>query len=101
MKSELLNKIAEVVANECEVSVQDIQSTCKRGDIVEARCMFVYYCYAYGLQPTSITNFLGRSRKNTVNDCCSNYRVFNRQSFSFRLMSKKVATILEDMFPRD
>jgi len=101
MKSEMLNQIAEVVAKECEVTVAEIKSTCKRGDIVEARCMFVHYCYVYGLQPASITNFLGRSRKNTINDCCSNYLIFRKQSVSFRLMSNKVETILVGMFPRE
>ena len=100
MKTELLNQIAEVVAQECEVSVSDIKSMCKRGDIVEARCMFVHFCYAYGLQPTSISKFLGRSRKNTVNDCCSNYLIMKRQSFSFRLMSEKVEAMLAQIYPR-
>lgn len=101
MKSEILNQIAEVVAHECEVTTDDIKSTCKRGDIVEARCIFVHFCYAYGIQPSAITRFLGRSRKNTVNDCCSNYLIFKRQSFAFRLMSNKVDKILADMFPRE
>lgn len=100
MKTELLNQIAEVVAQECEVSVSDIKSMCKRGDIVEARCMFVHFCYAYGLQPVSISKFLGRSRKNTVNDCCSNYLIMRKQSFSFRLMSDKVAEILSGIYPQ-
>lgn len=99
MKSEILNIIAIEVAKECEVSVDDIRSTCKRGDIVEARCMFVHYCYAYGLQPASITNFLCRKRKNTINDCCTNYLIFKRQSISFRLMSDKIGRKLSEIFP--
>ena len=101
MKTELLNQIAEVVAKECEVTVAEIKSTCKRGDIVEARCMFVHYCYVYGLQPASISKFLCRSRKNTINDCCYNYQIMRKQSFSFRLMSSKVEKILADMYPRE
>lgn len=101
MKSEILNQIAEVVAHECEVSVSDIQSMCKRSDIVEARCIFVHFCYVYGLPPASITKFLGRQRKNTINDCCYNYQIFKRQSFSFRLMCGKVEQILASMYPKD
>ena len=99
MKSEMLNQIAEVVAQECEVSVEDIKSACKRGDIVEARCIFVHYCYAYGLQPYSMLSFLGRKRKATVNDCSSNYLIFRRQSTSFRLMSDKVGDKLSAIYP--
>lgn len=100
MKTQILNTIAETVASVCEVSVEDIRSMCKRGDIVEARCLFVHFCYAYGLQPASITQFLGRSRKNTVNDCCSNYLIFKKQSVAFRLMSMKVESMLEDILPK-
>jgi len=99
MKSEILNKIAEIVAEECEVSVSEIKSMCKRGDIVEARCLFVHYCYAYGLQPASITKFLDRKRKASVNDCCSNYIIFKKQSASFRLMSNQIAEKLEAIYP--
>ena len=101
MKSEILNKIAEIVAEVCEVTVEDIKSTCKRGDIVEARWIFVHYCYAYGLQPASITKFLGRCRKNTVNDCSANYLIYRRQSAAFRLMSKQVENMLEEVLPKE
>ena len=99
MKSEILKSIAEACAQVCEVSVDDIRSTCKRGDFVEARCIFVHYCYAYGLQPSSILNYLGRKRKASVNDYCSNYLIFKRQSASFRLMSDQVGKKLSEMFP--
>lgn len=99
MKSEILNKIAEIVAEECEVSVSELKSMCKRGDIVEARSMFVHYCYAYGLQPASITKFLERKRKASINDCCSNYIIFKKQSASFRLMSDKIAEKLASIYP--
>ncbi len=54
MKTQILNTIAETVASVCEVSVEDIRSMCKRGDIVEARCLFVHFCYAYGLQRCTV-----------------------------------------------
>ena len=98
MKSEIINKIAEVVSEECEVSVEDIKSTCKRGDIVEARCIFVHYCYAYGLQPATMVKFLGRKRKATVNDCCSNYLIFRKQSVSFRLISDEIGRKLSAIY---
>ena len=101
MKSEILNKIAKVVADVCEVSVDEIKSTCKRGDIVEARLLFVHYCYAYGFQPASITKFLGRSRKNTVNDCCANYLILRKQSAAFRLMSRQVEQMLSETMPQE
>ena len=100
MKSEILNQIVNVVSDVCEVSVEDIKSQCKRGDIVEARCLFVHYCYAYGLQPASMLKFLNRKRKSTVNDCGSNYLIFKRQSASFRLMSKQIAEKLAVIFPQ-
>ena len=99
MKSEILNKIAECVAEVCEVSVEEIKSTCKRGDIVEARWLFVHYCYVYGLQPSSITKYLSRRRKNSVNDCCANYLIYRKQSAAFRLISRQIEIKLAEMFP--
>ena len=101
MKSDILNKIAEVVAEVCEVSVEEIRSTCKRGDIVEARWLFVHFCYAYGFQPASITKYLGRCRKNTVNDCSANYLIYRRQSAAFRLMSNQVEKKLAEVLPQE
>lgn len=99
MKSEILQTIAETCAQVCEVSVEDIRSLCKRGDMVEARCIFVHYCYAYGLQPSSILQFLRRKRKASVNDYSSNYLILRRQSTSFRLMSDQVGQKLSALFP--
>ena len=101
MKSEILDKIAIAVSEVCEVSVDDIKSTCKQGDIVEARWIFVHFCYAYGFQPASITKYLCRCRKNTVNDCSANYLIYRRQSAAFRLMSNQVEKKLSELFPKE
>lgn len=98
MKSEILNKIAEIVAEECEVGIEEIKSACKRGDIVEARCMFVHYCYVYGLQPASVMKFLDRKRKSSINDCCYNYHNFKNQSASFRLMDGHICNKLSSIY---
>ena len=100
MKTEILETISSVVAEVCEVPVYQIKSMSKRGDVVEARSMFVHFCYVYGLQPACIADYLSRKRSGSVCDCAHNYQYFSKQSYSFRLMSGKVADKLAAIYPK-
>lgn len=100
MKTELLNGILDVVSEVCEVSREDILSHCKREDVVDARCIFVYYCKEYGFKSTVLAEFLNRRRRCVIDSYIRNYPYFSRQSYMFRLCSAQVSEKLASMYPR-
>lgn len=100
MKTEILETIIGIVAEVCEVPIDKIKSMNKCGDVVEARSMFVHFCYAYGIQPICMMRFLNRKRLDSISDAAHNFHAFSKQSYSFRLMSGKVADKLAAIYPR-
>jgi len=100
MKSEMMDKIVTIVAEVCEVPALEIRSTTKKGDVVEARCIFVQYCRAYGIAPAVIAKFLNRKRTISVYDHLRNYYIYRKQSFSFRNLCREVEAKLTDSYPR-
>lgn len=100
MKSKLLNAILNIVCEVCEVSKEDVVSMRKSEYIVEARSIFVSVCRQYGLPSGSIARFLNRKRIQAVSEMLGNYRIFSKQSYSFRLMSKEVDEKISAIYPR-
>lgn len=99
MKTELLNEILGIVSEVCEVSKEDILSHCKREDVVDARCIFVYYCRQYGFKSQVLADFLNRKRRCVIDSYIRNYPYFSKQSFMFRVYSRQVSEKLLSMFP--
>lgn len=99
MKSEIFSTIIGVVSSECEISEDDIRSHCKSNDVVDARCIFVFYCHYYGLPSASIAKFLNRKRLVSISDCLRNHRTYSEQSIAYRLMCNNVGKKLSDLFP--
>lgn len=99
MKSEILSSILTVVSSVCEISPDEICSKCKRNDVVDARCIFVYYCNKFGFKAAEIAQFLHRKRLCFVNDCLRNHNCFSEQSLSYRLLCHDVGRMLCDKYP--
>ena len=99
MKSEILNDILVVVSSVCEIPADEILSKCKRNDVVDARCIFVYYCNKFGFKASEVTRFLNRKRLCFFNDCLRNFESFSQQSLSFRLLCHDVNRMLTNKYP--
>jgi hypothetical protein len=100
MKSELFAQILAIVAEICEVSTENILSTCKTSDVVEARCILVQECRNYGIPPATIARLIRRKRIVSVYDCMNNYNDWYRQSYSFRMQCEEVGRKLAETYPR-
>lgn len=99
MKTQILNDILDVVSSVCEVSTNEIVSHCKRNEVVDARCIFVYSCSKIGFSADTIARFLERKRVAFVNDALHKYSNFSKLSLSFRLLSRNVAEKLASIYP--
>lgn len=73
MKTEILEKIASVVSEVCEVSVEQIRSHSKCAEDVDARCIFVHYCKVYGISNYTIMRYLHRQRTCVIDRYLANY----------------------------
>ena len=100
MKTQLLEEIASVVSEVCEVPVERIRSHCKSEDVVDARCIFVHFCKDYGFTNQAIMRFLHRTRTCVVDNYLCNFHVYRQQSFMLRVFCTKVADKLAVIFPR-
>ena len=99
MKSEILNDILKVVSSVCEIPAEDILSKCKRNDVVDARCIFVYYCNKFGFKAAEVARFMNRQRICFFNDCLRNHQIFKEQTLSYRLLCHDVDRMLADKYP--
>lgn len=100
MKSELFAQILAIVAEICEVSTENILSTCKTSDVVEARCILVQECRNYGIPPSTIARLIHRKRIVSVYDCMNNYNDWYQQSYAFRMQCEEVSKKLSATYPR-
>lgn len=64
MKSEIFNKILQIVSEETEISSDFILSTNRTADILAARSIFVNQCTKAGLPVVAIIQFIGRKKWN-------------------------------------
>jgi len=99
MKTEILEKIASVVSEVCEVSVEQIRSHSKCAEDVDARCIFVHYCKVYGISNYTIMRYLHRQRTCVIDRYLANYYTYSQQSYMFRVSSTQVADKLSSIFP--
>ena len=94
MKSELFAKILDLVAQNTELSPENILSMTKTDDLVAARSLFVHHCAALGIPSVSIAKFMGRTKTNSVNRYLNAYESFHRSSYYFRTLDDRIASAL-------
>ncbi len=58
-KTEIANRVLEIVSKETEVSVQEIKGKGKTIDIVDARYLVVYFLYKNGFYTSDISRIIG------------------------------------------
>lgn len=63
-KNDVRNFCLELVANEVEISGEDIMSQSKSEDVVDARHLTIMLMYDIGLYPTAIAKLMGCTARN-------------------------------------
>lgn len=100
MKTEIFDKIVELVAETTELRKECILSSCKTEDLVAARCLFVHFCAVNGIPSKSIAEYINRKKSNSVNNYLSSYDSFYKSSPFFRSMRNKIANKLPSVCPQ-
>lgn len=71
-KNDVKNFCLEIVANEVEISGEEILSQSKSEDVVDARHLVIMLMYDIGLYPTSIAKLMGCTSRN-INSVLSGF----------------------------
>lgn len=94
MKTKMFETILEVVSEVTEVNKVDILSEKKDDEILEARILFVWFCYRNGMHVPDIMSFLGRKSESAVTKKIRDYSSWSATSTMFRCYAKKIAALL-------
>ena len=94
MKTKMFETILDVVSEETEVSKEDILSIRKDDEILEARILFVWFCYQYDMHVPDIMRFLGRKSESAVTNKIHSYHSWSATKCMFRYYAKKIAAVL-------
>ena len=62
-KSELYRQILNTVSQETEISCNELLSTSRRAEVVDARCVLVYFLSEQGLNTAEIASRINRSQQ--------------------------------------
>lgn len=100
MKSEIFQKILEVVSEKCEVSPEKICGSSKPTEVLHARTKLIWYCNDYGLCANDIAKFIHKKRTATVYGHLANYHIYKRSSVTFRILTQEIADKLSAIFPK-
>lgn len=99
MKTEIFDKIVELVAETTELKKECILSSCKTEDLVAARCLFVHFCAASGIPTISIAGYMKRKKPTCINNYLASYDSFYKSSIYFRVMRNNIAKKLPEVCP--
>ncbi len=89
-KSELLHMIAENVSSICDVKYDDILNGVRTQDVVDARCLTIYWCKYYGLTTSDLIKLLHKRNANSIHSIIAHYNERYEQSFFFRHLDEDV-----------
>ena len=99
MKTEIFDKIVNLVAETTELKKECILSSCKTEDLVAARCLFIHFCAINGIPSISIAKYINRKKSNSVNNYLASYDSFYKSSPYFRSMRNSIAKKLPEVCP--
>lgn len=95
-KREIFDKILEVCSVVCDVPQDKILSGCKKGSVVTARVLLVYWCINAGFKPESLVSLIGVTHVNAVNALNARAEDYWRNLPAFRLIAKDAGRRLND-----
>lgn len=89
-KVEIFNKIAEICAAVCNVSVEDIMSGSRTEDVVTARSLMVFWCDAAGFSVDSILVYSEKSNHNSIDNVKGHIEEYWRDRFAYHMLAKEI-----------
>lgn len=89
-KVEIFNKIAEICAAVCNVSVEDIMSGSRKEDVVTARSLLIFWCDAAGFSVESLVICTDSNYANSINSVKAKIEEFWRERFAYHILAKGI-----------
>ncbi len=93
-KSEIFNNVIEIVSNCTEISTKDIVSSCRRADIVDARCIAIHWLFTKGFTIYNIKELFSFQSHNSVRHNITIYNNRYKTDGYFRDLAQSVANKL-------
>lgn len=89
-KKEIFDKITEICAEVCSVSVEDILNGCRKEDVVTARTLVIFWCDAAGFSVESLVHLTDSNNANSINSVKSRIETMWIERFAFHMLVKEV-----------
>ena len=100
MKSKIFGTILECVAEATELSTEQILSSNRKQEIVEARAMVIYFGKRYGLSCCFLQEKLNKKSTYAVRYLEHEFGAMLKQSFSLREATQSVEQKLANNMPK-
>lgn len=95
-KKEIFDKIAEITADVCNVSVDDILSGVRKRDVVTARSLLIFWCDAAGFSVESLVTCTDSNYANSINSVKARIEEYWRDQFAYHMLAKEIGVRLVD-----
>lgn len=99
MKSDIFKSILEAVSKVCEISEEEILSSKRNCEILQARTLLVWFSFDYGIPPNDLAKYLHRKRAASIYAYRANYYLYRKMSTSFRILVQEISKILSIKIP--
>ncbi len=100
MKTQIFNSILSCVAEATELSTEQILSSNRKQEIVEARAMVIYFCKRYGLSCYFLQEKLNKKSTYAVRYLEHEFSSMLKCSFSLREATQSVEQKLANNMPK-
>lgn len=85
-KRQIYDKIAEVTAEVCDVSVDDIHNGCRKEDVVTARTICIFWADAAGFSVESLLKCMDCNNANSINSVKARIEQMWIERFAFHML---------------
>ena len=84
MKKEIFNCILNVVSDVLEVSKEEILGKVRTNDVLEARCLSMYFSKKYGLSDKYLQSKFNRKSTFAISKLVNCFECYEKHSFAFK-----------------
>ena len=95
-KRDIYNKIEEISAAVCDVSVEDIRNGCRKEDVITARTIVVFWCDAAGFSVESLLRCTDNTNANSINSIKARQEEYWTNKYAYHMLIKEVGMRLLD-----
>lgn len=87
---EIFDKIVEIAADVCNVSVDDIMNGCRKEDVVTARSIATFWCDAAGFSVEALLACADLQNHNSIDSIKAKFEEYWVERFAYHMLVKEV-----------